>query len=463
MGAVKVSDVGSLFPGMAGMSDQKVSAGAAGDFAKLINDAAAKAAPTAGVNSAEAVKEAPKSTRPVQKADSSEASRIQHDNDQNDRNKAGFESDSVDRKELKARIDEKIDTIDDAIKDELGVTDEDIEEAMAGMGLVPMDLLNADDLKGLMLELAGETDPLALITNESLLASINDVTALVTEMVNELQEEFGIGLDELNIMFGMDNTGEAIPEGSVPAAEEDFGSLEEDKGVRVEITRRDDTGRASDVNNASAKPISEDRREVRNADEEDQEGHMQNAMAGQSSPADKVEAGNVFRAAEDIPTAYTDAEDILSQVTDRIKVDIGEDQTSMELQLHPASLGTVNLQINSNGGVVSAHIVVQNEAVRSALEGQLVQLLQTFEEQGQKVEAIEVSVAGYDLDRSQSRGSDSDSSERQERRTDGVGRTTRRRLNLNELNEEDLEDLTEEEQLAAEMMTANGGSVDYLA
>lgn len=135
----------------------------------------------------------------------------------------------------------------------------------------------------------------------------------------------------------------------------------------------------------------------------------------------------------------------------------------MELQLHPASLGTVNLQINSNGGVVSAHILVQNEAVRSALEGQLVQLLQTFEEQGQRVEAIEVSVAGYDLDRSLNQGSDTGSNERKDRSTEGVSRTSRRSINLNELDEEDFEELTEEEQLEAEIMTANGTSVDFKA
>ena len=93
----------------------------------------------------------------------------------------------------------------------------------------------------------------------------------------------------------------------------------------------------------------------------------------------------------------------------------------------------------------------------------MIQLLETFKEQGQQVEAIEVAVAGYDLDRSLNGNSEGGSGERKEGGPQGVKPASRRRLNLNELDGEDLEELTEEEQLAAEMMAANGTSVDYQA
>ena len=186
-------------------------------------------------------------------------------------------------------------------------------------------------------------------------------------------------------------------------------------------------------------------------------------MPGQSFvenlQGDQAAAAPVAEGAE----PYVDARSIIEQVTDQIKVNITEDATSMELQLHPASLGTVNLTVATNGGVVTANILVQNEAVKTVLEGQLAQLLQTFEEQGQKVEAIEVAVAGYDLDRSLNQGNEQGQDQRRERSTEGIGRTVRRRLNLNELTEEDIEDLTEEEQLAKEMMEADGTSVDFQA
>ena len=156
-----------------------------------------------------------------------------------------------------------------------------------------------------------------------------------------------------------------------------------------------------------------------------------------------------------------DADSIMSQVTQSIRVNYSADTTSMEMQLHPASLGTVNMQIASTNGVVTAHILVENEAVRAALESQLITLQQTFEEQGQKVEAVEVAVANYDLNKGSSSDTDSNSQDRSEARTGRVG--TRRRINLGDLDEEELGDLSEEDQITADMMARSGNSVDYTA
>ncbi len=462
MGTAPISDLKSFFPGLNGINDTRSgSIQGAEDFAKVISDAAVRTVPSAGADNSDAVKQAPKSTRPVQRTDSPDAERIQREDPGKGSNAKAAET--VDRNDLNTKASEKLNKIKDAIKDELDVTDEDIEDAMAVLGLMPADLLNADDLKGLMLELSGETDALALITNEELLGSIMDVAELASQMAGELEEEFGISIEDITELFTAAE--EEIPVEIVDVDEDE----QEEDGVVVEITRNtetDDTDDTDDTvitNGTTAESASLDRKAAQVLNNRKQEDDMQNAMAGQNFSTETPVADNVTQAQPQFTTTYVDPEDILSQVTDRIKLDIGEDQTSMELQLHPASLGTVNLQINSNGGVVSAHILVQNEAVRSALEGQLVQLLQTFEEQGQRVEAIEVSVAGYDLDRSLDQGSDTGSNERKDRSTEGVSRTSRRSINLNELDEEDFEELTEEEQLEAEIMTANGTSVDFKA
>lgn len=160
---------------------------------------------------------------------------------------------------------------------------------------------------------------------------------------------------------------------------------------------------------------------------------------------------------------YADAraDQIMDQVTESIRVNYTADTTSMEMQLHPASLGTVNMQIASTGGVVTAHILVENEAVKTVLESQLITLQQTFEEQGQKVEAVEVSVANYDLNKGGNSDTGSDTQDRGDTRTGRV--TARRRINLNDLDEEDIEELSEEEKITADMMARSGNSVDYTA
>ncbi len=183
--------------------------------------------------------------------------------------------------------------------------------------------------------------------------------------------------------------------------------------------------------------------------------------AGQTTMVSS-EVNNLGEVVETVRTySNADAESIMEQVTESIRVSYTADTTSMEMQLHPASLGTVNMHIASSNGVITAQILVQNEAVKAVLESQLAALQQTFEEQGQKVEAVEVAVANYDLNRGGSSDTGSDTRDRDTARTQRTG--TRRRINLNDLDEEDIEELSEDEQLTADMMARSGNSVDYTA
>lgn len=162
-------------------------------------------------------------------------------------------------------------------------------------------------------------------------------------------------------------------------------------------------------------------------------------------------------------TSYSSVnpDEIISQVTQSIRVNISEDITSMEMQLHPASLGTVNMQVSANNGVITAHLIVQNEAVKAALETQLMTLQETFEAQGQKVEAVEVSVAGYDLNRGNGQdGSEGNNSKEQKNGFKVSG--TRRRINLNIADDVDEDEaMPEDEKIARDMMARNGNTVDY--
>ena len=148
MGTAPISDLKSFFPGLNGINDTRSgSIQGAEDFAKVISDAAVRTVPSAGADNSDAVKQAPKSTRPVQRTDSPDAERIQREDPGKGSNAKAAET--VDRNDLNTKVSEKLNKIKDAIKDELDVTDEDIEDAMAVLGLMPADLLNADDLKAM--------------------------------------------------------------------------------------------------------------------------------------------------------------------------------------------------------------------------------------------------------------------------------------------------------------------------
>ena len=101
--------------------------------------------------------------------------------------------------------------------------------------------------------------------------------------------------------------------------------------------------------------------------------------------------------AEEVSSAQQTMTRIVEQVVSQVRIRVMSSTTSMELQLHPASLGRVNLQVATSAGVSTAILTVETQAAKEALESQLITLKQTFEEQGLKVNDVEVNVSEFGL------------------------------------------------------------------
>jgi flagellar hook-length control protein FliK len=115
---------------------------------------------------------------------------------------------------------------------------------------------------------------------------------------------------------------------------------------------------------------------------------------------------------------------------------------------------------------VKAQFTTQNEQVRAAIEAQASQLRANLEEQGVRVDAVEVSVASHDLERNLD-----DSNEQQEKQseqTQEVEGSRRRSINLNDIQDgdgvlEEMQGADDATRIAMEMMAANGNRMDLLA
>ena len=151
-------------------------------------------------------------------------------------------------------------------------------------------------------------------------------------------------------------------------------------------------------------------------------------------------------------------EEIMDQIMEYMKINLKADTQELEMQLHPASLGTVNVQIVAKDGVLTAHFTAQNETVRAVIETQLIQLKTQFEEQGIKVDAVEVTVANHAYGEQFSEQNENMAQEQ------GKAKKGVRRINLDEIGEEeDLGMMEDSERIVVEMMQANGSTVDYTA
>ena len=149
-------------------------------------------------------------------------------------------------------------------------------------------------------------------------------------------------------------------------------------------------------------------------------------------------------------------EDILRQVSQMTRVIVGQAESSIEMQLNPENLGKVYLQVVSREGVITAQLAAQNEAVKEALESQMVVLKENMNQQGLKVEAIEVTIASHEFERNLEENQRDAAKQQQEEQSQKSGR---RSLNLNNL--DDMEGvMSEEESLVAKMMSEQGNRMN---
>ena len=415
---------------------------------------------------------------------------------------SGQETESLDEekiKDLAEEISEITNQIVDKIKSEFEVTDEEIEEAMEVLGLTIADLTKPTELRNLLMELTGTTDSIELLTNVELYDSVKEVTDFASNLFTEVAKDFSLSTEQLTEMINTESFEEALNEVDVSVTSNE-AETEADAEVVSEVTVDKTTDAAlafenSDKANANeTKPV-----ESNNSNESEEvpidtekkapdkiekpESFTQSSLMNDEAMNERSENRKSFNfdssknqeftfnqtqavtnqtvnTVGDIVetvTSYTtgaDTDSIMRQVTDYVKVHISEDVTKMEIELHPASLGTVNMQINSQNGQITAHLTVQNELVKSVLETQMIKLQETFDEQGTKVSAIEVTVAEYSLN------SQNDNNYSEERNGRSYG-SKKKGINLNEIGS--LDELDEEEQLEAKVMEMNGSSVNYTA
>lgn len=417
---------------------------------------------------------------------------------------SGQETESLDEekiKDLAEEISEITNQIVDKIKSEFEVTDEEIEEAMEVLGLTIADLTKPGELRNLLMELTGTSDSIELLTNVELYDSVKEVTDFASNLFTEVAKDFSLSTEQLTEMINTESFEEALNEVNVSVkTNEAEAEVEAEAEIVSEVTVDKTTDAAlafenSDKANANeTKPVesnnSNESEEVpidteKKAPEkiEKPESFTQSSLMNDEAMNERSENRKSFNfdssknqeftfnqtqavtnqtvnTVGDIVetvTSYTtgtDTDNIMRQVTDYVKVHISDDVTKMEIELHPASLGTVNMQINSQNGQITAHLTVQNELVKSVLETQMIKLQETFDEQGTKVSAIEVTVAEYSLNSQ----SDNNYSEEQNGRDYG---SKKKGINLNEIGS--LDELDEEEQLEAKVMEMNGSSVNYTA
>lgn len=353
------------------------------------------------------------------------------------------------------------------IADTFGISMEELEQLMVDMNLEAADLMDPKKLSALLLEAGGATDSLALLTDEGLCNNFQILMNRQKELFNQISEVLQISPEQLTELVEEMDT---LKVGAQEMPQEDLLAQmadEQEPQIMLEVDEsqpRDtqDLLKGSNVLTEEATV----KVEMNTADEA-----MQNTAGESNADTAKEQTGNLLlqnlkaenfnaelaQISEKASSWNETTQDIMRQIMDYMKIQVKPDTSSLTMQLHPESLGTLEVHVASKGGVLTANFVTQNEMVKAALESQMVQLQESFAEQGVKVEAIEVTVQTHQFESNLEQGRG-----RQQEEPARKGKT--RRINLNTpLDMEEMEAMTEAEQLAADMMTANGNTVDYTA
>ncbi|MCR5667646.1 MAG: flagellar hook-length control protein FliK [Lachnospiraceae bacterium] len=427
--------------------------------------------------------------------------------------------------EAKDTAEEAVEKFDSEIREELksklGISDEELDNLLNSMGLVIQDLMQPQNLVAVVGELTGNTDSLGMLLDEN----ISSILSNVHDVVQSLTKE--IGMDVSNILALTEPKDNEITLEEVTFELQELGFTLEDVTPEVfENLPEELQQKIQDLTvNPVSEPVEEDQVEVtvvtetpvvfrseaeveelpvdeteetvepeaevvtttdssetpdestKNGTDQAKEELLDRSLAERDpSPTVFHSSATFTQTMESVSveatttttttTSQIDVQRMITDIVNQAKVTITEEVQTMEMVLNPEHLGKLFMEVTAKDGQISAKIYTENEAVKNALENQLVVFKENMNQQGMKIDAVEVSVGTHEFERNlEERASDQERRDaenlmQQDKNNQKNGRM--RNIDLNNL--DNLQGLmSEEEQLVAQIMKDNGNTVNYMA
>ncbi|MCR5558309.1 MAG: flagellar hook-length control protein FliK [Butyrivibrio sp.] len=352
------------------------------------------------------------------------------------------------------------------------VSEEEIIAVMQLIGITPADLLNPENVIQVVNELSESENGVDLIVDSELYESLKDVLTQVGDMRQDLITDYDIPEENLDQVIQNVKEMKAPEEDAKdPVFEEVLEKAPtiatDEKAVKVEIKQETQVPEREikvQATESQITQVEDTHQETSNSSEHKESGsnlfkHEQSVNPFNQLVQNIVEATPTETNPIDSYTDRAQMENIIRQITEKITVSAGTEETSMELQLHPATLGHVNILLTSSKDGITAKFTAQNEIVKEAVESQMTALMQKFDEQGVKVTSVEVTIASHAFEQNLQQEDRGETAKDQMEKN----KKSLRRINLNEIDEEIEEEMSQAELIAAQMMAYNGNTIDFSA
>lgn len=379
------------------------------------------------------------------------------------------------------------------VTDALDISEDELNNAMQLLGLTAMDLLNPANLAALYCEVTGNaSDPQALVLNADFTALFNDVSQVASEndaqldLLSQLTASDDGEILDADIVSSAD-TNESIgsvntPEKTVDSSNDDTAASGQnindtaDEAVKVydsstqdssyqnsdEGTSSGETGNGitSDENTEKTQSKSQVDSSFDDSGERvlhhDDGAHSDNSVL-HASVSEQLNTDTSFEMSQSQSRLRVDTTDIIRQIVDSMSISNTTEESAINLQLTPESLGRMYINVSQKNSEISARIAVSNEAVKEALQTQMVNLKEALNNSGIRVNEVEITVASHEFERNLEQGAANDS--RQQESTNSYNGSNSSDSGI----DSDMMQDRAEERLVTQIMRDNGNSVDFTA
>lgn len=398
--------------------------------------------------------------------------------------------------EVKKITDDISSQIVEKVTDDLDISEDELNNAMQLLGLTAMDLLNPANLSALYCEVTGNaSDPQALVLNADFTALFNDVSQVASEndaqldLLSQLTASDDGEILDADIVSSADTTDTNESTGSVNTPEKTVDSSNDDtaasgqnindtadEAVKVydgstqdssyqnpdEGTSSGETGNGitSDENTEKTQSKSQVDSSFDDSGERvlhhDDGAHSDNSVL-HASVSEQLNSDTSFEMSQSQSRSRVDTTDIIRQIVDSMSISNTTEESAINLQLTPESLGRMYINVSQKNSEISARIAVSNEAVKEALQTQMVNLKETLNNSGIRVNEVEITVASHEFERNLEQGAANDS--RQQESTNSYNGSNSSDSGI----DSDMMQDRAEERLVTQIMRDNGNSVDFTA
>lgn len=358
-------------------------------------------------------------------------------------------ADKTDKSKQDNKSDEKVNdvvqNVKDTIKEELDVSDEDIAKAMEVLGITDNDLLSVVKVTELVSALTG-ADSITLITDDDMSGKLTSVLDAVNTAQEDIADMLNTDVDDAVLVVRTD---------AVVKKDTDETAVKNTDSSITYNQSVSETESLSDVLAAKVTAQGSSKHEESTGEHTGEQNHNTQSYGGVAdSIIQSMKDSFADIVTED--TSRVSEADIVNQVIDQIKLSSGRELTSIEVMLNPERLGSVHVTVTAKNGILSAQIAAQNEQVKTALENQVTALKENFQNQGIKVEAVEITVMTHQFEAGQNFGQNESERKQSEQKIN-------KKLNLSDYMDDEDETVSAQDIRRKDSIQNGNSSVEYMA